>query len=270
MSVNVLSTLENRERILETMLCLDPCEFPLEITIKICATTIRACESSEEDESEESECEIEDDLEEIEEIEEIEETEDDIKEIEVNIGEIEVDIEEIEVSEESEEEFGEEIEDCGWEENEWEESSTKHCCHCDVDPLEQDEFSFRCNKDSGDLEGSFCRKCQLWICGHHSDDHKFCNCGKRLFGEEEEIELDDEDIILELFTRDLVEDELKTTSELDHHLICCHIDCIDFTDNCSGLRCQRDAEKFCVDCNLAFCDDHLKGFCQCGKRISLN
>ena len=265
MSVNVRETLENQGRILELMLCLDPCEFPLELTIKICANTIRVCESSEVNEKE---CEIEDDLGEIEEIKEIEESD----ETEDDIGEIEVDIEEIEVSEESEEELGEEIKNCGWEENEWEVSSTKFCCHCDVDPLEQDEFSFRCTKDDGDLEGSFCGTCRMWICGHHSNDHKFCNCGKRLFGEEEEIELDDEDIILELFTRNLVEDELETIDELElsNELFCCHIFCIDTTDNCSGIRCQGIAEKFCVDCNLAFCDDHLGGFCRCGKRISLS
>lgn len=140
-------------------------------------------------------------------------------------------------------------------------SFIKYCCHFDTDPYDYDEdgdLLSRCHKDDGDLEGSFCGYCQLWICGRRSHNHKFCNCGKRLFGEddEEEIELDNEETIRELFAKR--EEELETIDGLHDNMICCHVGRIDLHNDWGRWRCKKIADKFCADCNLAFCDSHLR------------
>jgi hypothetical protein len=139
----------------------------------------------------------------------------------------------------------------------------------------------------GDSSGASCDRCMQYICGDHKETHKFCFCGKQLFGKPEENKntvFDPTKILHRLF-QEPAREELewyKEPEDVDSNdpdfefesrpktPYCCYRENIDWEsgfENC-GYRCGNHVEKFCSECEIGFCRDHFKGFCRCGKAIS--
>ena len=159
---------------------------------------------------------------------------------------------------------------------------TKTCCFVHVDSMLL-QIPLQCtnnNKTHG--MGHQCTNCKQWFCSEHQEIHKFCMyCGKKMYSklvqEIDKCQLDAQEILHLLLLEEKEEhlysrDGLMSVEGL-YTLFCCHVSKVKWVRGWSFIfpnQCGNEVVKYCSDCNLCFCSDHLDGFCRCGKVVSSN
>src|SRR5579872_1071972 len=141
----------------------------------------------------------------------------------------------------------------------------KNCC---VVGSWIDENDPRCHNsyyEGGDTTGASCNRCMQYICGDHKETHKFCFCGKQLFGKPEENKNDvfDPTKIIQCLFQETAREELEwyKEPEVDEPIefgsrpktpYCCYRMNIDWDSDSEycGYRCEYFVEKFCSECDL--------------------